>query len=158
MADVVDAFENDEVFDAGLGEHIAVEAGERAGAGVVVEDAVAADALVEDAESGGLVVGLQAAGEDVGPAGVGVAGAESAVGDAVAEGDDGGRAGWCENIDAFEEGPVGDLAGVAERGCADGIAGSLIAGLVGEAVQADVLDGLGGQEDADGEVGEGGGV
>ena len=49
MNDVVDAFEDDEVFDAGLGEDIAVEAGEGVGAGVVVEDAVASDAFVEDA-------------------------------------------------------------------------------------------------------------
>ncbi len=90
VADVVDAFEDDEVLDAGLGEDVAVEAGEGGGAGGVVQDAVAADAFVEDAEVGGLLVGLEAAGEDVGPAGVGVAGAVGAVGDAVAEGDDGG--------------------------------------------------------------------
>ena len=90
VADVVDALHDDEVLDAGLGEDVAVEAGEGGGAGGVVEDAVAADAFVEDAEVGGLLVGLEAAGEDVGPAGVGVAGAVGAVGDAVAEGDDGG--------------------------------------------------------------------
>ena len=90
VADVVDAFEDDEVLDASLGEDVAVEAGEGAGAGLVVQDAVAADAFVEDAELCGLLVGLEAAGEDVGPAGVGVAGAERAVGDAVAEGYDGG--------------------------------------------------------------------
>ena len=93
MADVVDAFEDDEVLDAGLGEDVAVEAGERVGPVAVVEDAVAADAFVEDAEVGGLLVGLQAAGEDVGPAGVVVGGAVGAVGDAVAEGDDGGGVG-----------------------------------------------------------------
>ncbi len=90
VADVVDAFHDDEVLDAGLGEDVAVEAGEGGGAGGVVEDAVAADALVEDAEVCGLLVGEEAVGEDVGPAGVGVAGAVGAVGDAVAEGDDGG--------------------------------------------------------------------
>ena len=50
VADVVDAFHDDEVLDAGLGEDVAVEAGEGGGAGGVVEDAVAADAFVEDAE------------------------------------------------------------------------------------------------------------
>ncbi len=49
--------------------------GESRGAGGVVEDAVAADAFVEDAEVVSLLVGLEAAGENVGPAGVGVAGA-----------------------------------------------------------------------------------
>ena len=49
VADVVDAFEDDEVLDAGLGEDVAVEAGECVGAGVVVQNAVAANALVEDA-------------------------------------------------------------------------------------------------------------
>ena len=78
------------IFDASLSDDVAVEASEGGGAGGVVEDAVAADAFVEDAELAGLFVGLEATGEDVGPAGVGVAGAEGAVGDAVAEGDDGG--------------------------------------------------------------------
>ena len=45
MADVVDAFHDDEVLDAGLGEDVAVEAGEGGGAGGVVEDPVAADAF-----------------------------------------------------------------------------------------------------------------
>ena len=67
----------------------AVEAGERAGAGVVVQDAIAADALVEDAEAGGALVGQQAACELVGPATVGIERDEGAVCDAVAEGDDG---------------------------------------------------------------------
>jgi hypothetical protein len=58
-----------------------------------VQDAVAADALVEDAEAGGLLVGEQAAGEFVGPARVGVEAAVGPVGDAVAERDDGGALG-----------------------------------------------------------------
>ncbi len=48
VADVVDAFEDDEVADGGLGEDVGVEACEGGGAGAVVEDAVAADAVVED--------------------------------------------------------------------------------------------------------------
>ncbi len=90
MANVVDALQDDEVLDAGLSEDVAIEAGERIGAGSIVQNAVAADALVEDAEVCGLLVSLQAAGEHVGPARVGVAGAVRAVGDAVAEGYDGG--------------------------------------------------------------------
>ena len=93
VADVVDAFEDDEVLHAALVEHVAVEAGERVGAGDVVQDAVAADAFVEHAEVGGLLVGLQAACEDVGPAHVLVGCAVGAVGDAVAEGDDRGGVG-----------------------------------------------------------------
>ena len=58
VADVVDAFEDDEVLDAGLGEDVAVEAGEGVWAGDVVQDAVAADALVEDSEFSGLFVCL----------------------------------------------------------------------------------------------------
>ena len=105
VADVVDALHDDEVLDAGLGQDVAVEAGEGGGAGVVVENAVAADALVEDAEICGLLVGLEAAGEDVGPAGVGVAGAVGSVGDAIAEGDDGGALSSARDVDSFEKGP-----------------------------------------------------
>ncbi len=75
MADVVDAFHDDEVLDPGLGEDVAVEAGKSGGAGSVVKDAVAADAFVENAEVGGLLVGQETSGEDVWPAGVGVASA-----------------------------------------------------------------------------------
>ena len=106
VADVVDALHDDEVLDAGLGDDVAVEAGEGGGAGGVVENAVSAYALVEHAEMCGLLVGLEAAGEDVGPAGVGVAGAEGAVGDAVAEGDDGGGFAVGGDVDAFEEVPA----------------------------------------------------
>ena len=50
VANVVDALHDDEVLDASLGEDVAVEAGESGGPGGVVEDAVTADALVEDTE------------------------------------------------------------------------------------------------------------
>jgi len=155
VADVVDALHDDEVLDAGLGEDVAVEAGEGGGSGVVVEDAVAADAFVEDAEVGGFLVGLEAAGEDVGPAGVGVAGAVGAVGDAVAEGDDGGGFIGGFDVDAFEEGPGVEFFGRVEGFGSDDVAGDDVAGLVGEAVLGDLLDGLGGDEEADGDVGEG---
>ncbi len=154
VADVVDALEDDDVFDAGLSDDVAVEASEGGGAGDVVQDAVAADALVEDAEVAGLLVGLEAAGEDVGPAGVGVAGAEGAVGDAVAEGDDGGAVGVGEDVDAFEEVPAEELLWGVERGGADDVARDEVVGLVGEAVEGELVYGLLGEEEADGEVGE----
>lgn len=155
VADVVDALHDDEVFDAGLGDDVAVEAGERARAGGVVEDAVAADAFVEDGEVCGLLVGLEAAGEDVGPAGVGAGGAMGAVGDAIAKGDNGGAVAAGFDIDAFEKGPGGDLFGRVEGLGADDVAGRGVAGLVGEVVHRDLGDGLGRDEEADGEVGEG---
>ena len=158
VADVVDGLEDDDVLDAGLRDDVAVEAGERAGAGVVVQDAVAADALVEDAEVGGALVGQQAAGEFVGPAGVGVERGEGAVGDAVAEGDDGGAVRGDLDVDALDEGPGADLGGAIEGLGADDVAGRGVAGLVGGAVLREMGDGLRGKEEADGEIGGGGQV
>src|SRR5208283_475605 len=114
VADVVDGLQNDEVADAGLRDDVAVEAGESAGAGDIVQDAVAADALVEDAEAGGALVGQQAAGQLVGPAGVAVERGEGAVGDAVAEGYDGGVLGGNFDIDTLDEGPGAYLGGAIE--------------------------------------------
>ena len=156
VSDVVDALEDDEVLDACLGEDVAVEACECVGAGDVVQDAVAADAFVQDGDVGGLLVGLQAFGEDIGPAGVGAEGAVGAVGDAVSEGYDGCAVSAGEDVDAFEEGPVDDLFRVFEFYGTDDVAGSGVTGLVGEGVERDVLDGLRGDEDADGEIGSGG--
>ncbi len=156
VADVVDAFEQDEVFDAGLGEDVAVEAGEGAGAGGIVQDAVTTDALVEDAEVGGLLVGLEASGEDVGPAGVGVASAVGTVGDAVSEGDDGGAVVGGFDVEAFEDGPGVDLFGAVEFGGTDDVSGGGVAGLVREAVDGELAEWLLGQVEADGHVGEGG--
>ena len=88
VTNVVDALHDDEILDAGLSENVTVEAREGRGAGVVMEDAIATDAFVEDAEVCGLLVSLETAGKDVGPASVGVASAVGTVCDAVAEGDD----------------------------------------------------------------------
>ncbi len=115
VADVVDAFKDDEVADGGLGEDVGVEAREGGGAGAIVEDAVAADADVEDAEVGGGFVAVEAAGEEVGPALVGVGGAGGAIGDAVAEGYDGGGVVGGFDVDGLEEEPVGELL-VGRRG------------------------------------------
>ena len=70
---------------------------------------VAADAEVEDsdvARGGGR---LEARGEDVGPAIVAVGCGGVSVSDGVAEGDDGGRVGWGEDVDAGELIPVFDV-------------------------------------------------
>ena len=70
-----------------------VEAGEGVGAPAVVEDAIAADAFVDDGEVAGGGVGVEADGEEVGPGWCWCRGAVPAVGDAVAEGYDGGGVG-----------------------------------------------------------------
>src|SRR5690242_5774897 len=88
VTDIVDALEDNEVLHSSLGEDVAIEAGQSVGAGVVVEDAVAADTLVQNAEVTRLLLCLKAASEHVGPAQVGVARAARAVGNAVAERDD----------------------------------------------------------------------
>ena len=132
-----------------------VEAGERAGAGVVVQDAIAADALVEDAEAGGALVGQQAACELVWPATVGIERNEGAVCDAVAEGDDGGAVRGDLDVDALDEGPGTDLSGAIEGFGADDVAGRGVAGLIGGAVLREMGDGLRGKEEADGEIGGG---
>lgn len=149
VADVVDALHDDEVLDARLGEDVAVKTGEGGGAGGVVENAVAADAFVEDAEVFGLLVGQEAVGEDVGPAGVGVAGTVGAVSDAIAEGDDGGGFGVGGDVDSFEEVPGEECLWAVERGGADDVAGYEIVGLIGEGMDGELVDRLVGQEEAD---------
>ncbi len=108
VANVVDALHNDEVLHSGLAEHVAVEAGECAGAGVIVQDAIAANSLIDDAQVRGLLVGLQAVCKYVRPAGVGVARTGCTVGNAVAEGYDSGAVCAGFDVDAFEDGPGGD--------------------------------------------------
>ena len=55
--DVVDAFEDNDVPDASLREDVAVKAGQRIGADAVDQDAIAADAFIEDGKMrGGRVV------------------------------------------------------------------------------------------------------
>ena len=85
-AEVVDGLEDNEPANAGRGEHIAIEAGERVGAQAVDEKMIAADAVIEHGDvlcGGGL---LQARGEHVGPAVVAVGGGGVAVGDGIAKG------------------------------------------------------------------------
>ncbi len=61
------------------------------------------------------------------------------------------------DVDGFQEVPGGDVFGVGrERLRADDVAGGDVVGLVGRAVDGEVRDLLCGEEEADGEVGEGG--
>lgn len=99
------------------------------------------------------MVGVEAIGEDVGPGGVGAAGAAPAVGDAVAEGYDGGAFGIFD-FNVFEEAPGGGLGGVGERVGGELIAAGLEAGLEGEAVLGEGSNLLGGDVEGEGEVGE----
>jgi len=62
VADVVDAFEEDDVLYAGGGKDVGVEAGEGVGSPAVVEDAIAAYALVDDGQIAGGGVGVETGG------------------------------------------------------------------------------------------------
>ena len=111
VADVIDAFHNNEVFHSGLSDDIAIETSEGGGACRVVENAVAADSFVKDGEIGSFFVGLEATGENIGPTSVGIASAECPVGDAVAEGDNGGAFGGDSDVEALKERPAVDFFG-----------------------------------------------
>jgi hypothetical protein len=65
-AEIVDAFKDDEVADAGLGEDIAIEAGERVWAEAVGEEMIAADAGVGYANVGCGVWGIGCRGWGIG--------------------------------------------------------------------------------------------
>jgi hypothetical protein len=121
VADVVDPEQHDDVRDAGLCEHVAIEPGERGGAEQVIElrlgrvkDTIADDALVDHAEPPGCAAGLQARGQDAGPAQVGVGRRVGAVGDRIAERDDRGAAA-CGHVDPGHELPRRGLCGAAGR-------------------------------------------
>ena len=120
-----------------------------------MEDAAAADAGVEDGDAAGLFVSVEAAGEDVGPAGVGVLRAVGSVGDAVPEGDDGGGVRWGADVHGFDEVPGVAGLGGGEVGGSDLVAGDDVVGLVREVVEGEGGEGLGGEEDGDGEVRQG---
>ena len=93
-ADVVDAFHHDDVAHAALREHVAVEARERAGPGSLRSARGCRRCPRSDTETFfRFGSALQPRGQNVGPAAIGVVRRESAVGDRVAECDDGARAG-----------------------------------------------------------------
>jgi hypothetical protein len=156
-ADVVDAFHHDDETHARLAEDVAIETGEGVGANAVDEDAIATDAFVEDGEAGGCGVVVEAGGEVVGPAMILIVGGVGAVGDGIAERDDGsGMRIDGLDVDAFEEIPGWILGGRAERWGGDFVAVLDEVGLLGRAVGGDVGDGLDRQVEAHGDVGEGG--
>ena len=62
VADVIDAFKQDEEADAGAGEDVLVKAGEGAGAGIVMQEAIAADAFIQDGEGAKFLVVGEAVG------------------------------------------------------------------------------------------------
>ena len=78
-AKIIDAFQQDQMGDAGLGQHIAVEPGQRIGAKPVVQQAVAADPLIDDGDVAALGIGLQPLGKPVGPAIIAVGGRTLAI-------------------------------------------------------------------------------
>jgi hypothetical protein len=117
-----------------------------------VQDAVAADALVEDSEIVGLFVGQQAAGQLVGPSTIGILRDECAVGDAVAEGDDSCAVRGDLDVNSLDEGPGADFAGVIEGLRSNHIAGRSVTGLNSGAVLGELANGLRRKEETDGEV------
>ena len=91
MADVVDAFHQHDPLEAGRRENVAVEPRQSARAeqilGVIVQDAVAADAGVDHADGRGVRARGETLRQPVGPAVIGVHLRMIAVGDRVAERD-----------------------------------------------------------------------
>ncbi len=118
MAQVVDAFEDDEVLHVGLGQHVAVEPRQRihAETGVVrrvVQNAIAADAGIEDADSWSMHF-QQTRRQHVRPPVVAVHRGVRAIGDRIAECDQRrGRFG-VENLYAAEKHPGGDFDRIGE--------------------------------------------
>ena len=160
VANVVDAFENHEVFHARLREHVGIEAGKRVdaelrtfGGRAFVENAVAADTHVHDGEFG---TGFaQARGEGIGPAVIGVHCGARAVGDGVAKRHDRAGGGRGEDIHAGQKGPGGDRLRIVQRGGVRYVAGGEPGGLLGRGMEARAED-VAGQVEADGQVGGGG--
>ena len=110
IAQIVGAEHDDGVRDAGLRQHVAVEAPQPAVAADVVQDAVAAEPVVHDADRSA-AAGDEPAGQLVGPAAEGVDRRDVAVGQRVAERDDAACVARGEHIDAAQEEPlVGQIA------------------------------------------------
>ncbi len=154
VADVIDAFENHQPLDARLAEDVAVEAGQGARACAVMQHAVAANALIRDAEVGSLLLGGEAGGQQGGPGVIGLGGGAGAVSDGIAEGHDGAGGGGRIHVDGGQ--PVVRLGGggVGQGGAAGEVAGADIGGVQGGPV-AGGKAGIAGEVEADGEVGQG---
>ena len=155
-ADVIDTLKHDHIADAGLRDNIAIEARQGTGTYSIDEDAIAADAFVQDGEIPGGRVVVQAGGKNVGPAVVQIVGGASSIGNGISEGHNRcclRRDGL--DIDAFEEKPGRDGGGSSEVRSADFVPGLDVVGLLSAGVDGDVADLLERQEEADGQVREG---
>ena len=108
-ADVVNAFEHDQVPDAGLCQHIMVKSRQSVGSGAIVQQAISANTLVEHRNALLRPRTLETLRQHVGPAIVAVCGCAVAVGDRVAKRHDRRDAGNCVDVDSRNEIPVFDL-------------------------------------------------
>ena len=90
-----------------------------------MQNAIAADARVYDGDGLTSVARQQTGGQNIGPAMVGVDGGMSAIGDRIAEGDDGRRGRRGEHVHAGQKHPGGDGRRVfGESGRAGEVAGA----------------------------------
>jgi len=108
-ADIVDAFEKDEVADTCGSENIGVKTRESVGAEAIEEQSIAADALIDNGNGLRCGIGLEALGEQVRPAIVTVGGGAMSVGDGISEYDDGGGLRSGDNVDGGDEVPMFDF-------------------------------------------------
>src|SRR5579884_66788 len=102
VAQIVGAEHDDRMGDAGLRQHVAVEAPEAAVAADVVQDAVAAEPHIHDPKPPAAAL-VEAAGEPVGPAAMRVKRRDIGVGQRVAERDHPARLRPRQYVDAAEE-------------------------------------------------------
>ena len=109
MADIVDAFEHHHPFHAGLAQHIAIEAGQRAGSGHVAQNPVAANPHVDHGDVGRRLLCRQPGRQQRGPTVIGVGGGEVPVRDGIAQGHDQPSGGGRRDVDALQ--PVIPLRG-----------------------------------------------
>ena len=105
VAQIVGAEHDDDMRDAGLRQHVAVEPPEAAVAAQIVQDAVAAEPVVHDPDRAAAFRG-EIAGELVRPAAERVDRRDVAVGQRVAERDDAARLGGGQHVDAAQEKPL----------------------------------------------------
>ena len=103
---IVGAEHDDGVGDAGLRQHVAVEAAQAAVAPDIVQDAVAAESLVHHRHRPAALPRHEPARELRGPAVMAVMGRDVGVGQRVADRDDGARLPRRDDIDAADEVPV----------------------------------------------------